>query len=84
MVAYNERITAVPNSEAAYEKYYGYDERIYGGSILPFLKAARKYSGYDISGIMKQLEEKAAWLPKEFPDEFGEFKFDAAGYFAEE
>ena len=83
MVSYSEKITPIPNSEAAYEKYCGYDERIYGASILPFLKAARKYSGYDISGIIKQLEEKTVWLSKEYPSEFGDFKFDAAEYFAE-
>ena len=40
------------------------------------MKAAKKYSDYDISEIAQQIQRKAEWLPQTFPEEFGDFKFD--------
>ena len=41
---------------------------IYGGAIVRFLKAAEKYSGYDISGIKEQVEDKRLWFKNTYPE----------------
>ena len=50
--------------------FTGYDERIYGGIIIDFLKAAEKYSNYDISGIKAQIEDKRHWLKSHYPEDY--------------
>lgn len=84
MVSYNKPIVEVGYSNFSWDKFKGYDERMYGDCILSFLKAARKHSNCDITKIIKMLKEKVEWLPKAFPDEFGDFKFDIDEYFSQE
>lgn len=50
--------------------YKGHDELIYGGMIIDFLLAAEKYSGYDITEIKEQIEDKRLWLKTTFPDAY--------------
>ena len=50
--------------------YVNYDERIYGGIIVEFLEAAEKYSGYDISEIKAQIEDKRLWFKEHYPDDY--------------
>lgn len=52
----------------SFERYTGYDEYIYGSAIVRFLKAAEKYSGYDISGIKAQVEDKRIWFKNTYPE----------------
>lgn len=59
-IAYGGKITQNPASDhlPAYQKYTGWDEGISGNEILCMLKAAEKYSAYDISSFGPQLKEK--------------------------
>ncbi len=81
-ISYNTLISENPEANSIIDMYTGYDERIYGNEILDFLKAAKRHSAYDISGIAQQIQDKADWLPQAFPDEFGTFSFNANEYFA--
>lgn len=66
-ISYNAPI--VPNADSrSFERYTGYDEYIYGGAIVRFLKAAEIYSGYDISGIKEQVEDKRLWFKNTYPE----------------
>ena len=75
-ISYNTLISEKLGKNSIIDAYTGYDERIYGNEILSFLKAARKYSSYDISGIAQMIQEKADWIVQTFPEEYSDFKFD--------
>lgn len=81
-IAYGGKITENEDKSFSSERYVGWDERIWGNEILDVLKGARDYSHYDITEICQQLKEKAEWMRKEFPDEFGpdRWKFDVDEY----
>ena len=81
-ISYSTMINENPEANSIIDMYTGYDERIYGNGILDFLKAAKRHSEYDISGIVQQIQDKADWLPQMFPEEFGTFSFNASEYFA--
>ena len=81
-ISYNTPISENPEVSGFIDAYTGYDERICGNKILRFLKAAKQHSEYDISGMVQQIQDKAQWLPQAFPEEFGNFSFDASEYFA--
>lgn len=81
-ISYNTMISEDPEANSIIDMYTGYDERINGNEILDFLKAAKRHSEYDISGIVQQIQDKADWLPQMFPEEFGTFSFNASEYFA--
>ena len=66
-VSYDKPITHTGDS--VYD-YQGYDELMYGGIIVEFLLAAEKYSGYDITEIKAQIEDKRLWLKVTFPDTY--------------
>lgn len=59
-----------------YERYQGWDERVWGSEIITILCGARKYSGYDIAPFIEKLKWKKEWLQKEYPDEFGLQRWD--------
>ena len=46
------------------------DVSICGNSIIPVVLAAEKYSGYDISGIRRQIEEKRIWYKENCYDDY--------------
>jgi len=75
LVAYGGKIEANPDP-SAFEKYVGFDERVWGNEILDVLKGAEKFSGYDISEIVEQIREKKRILIEKHPDEFGSGKWD--------
>lgn len=76
LISYNTPISENPEVGGIIDVYTGYDERIYGNAILSFLKAARKYSTYDISAIAQMVQGKADWIVQTFPEEYSDFKFD--------
>jgi len=49
--------------------YKGYDDAVSSRLIVDFAKAAGKYSGYDVSDILKEIERKRAWYYKKNPEE---------------
>ncbi len=69
-ISYNDPIVPNPDRSVGFYKYIGFDEYIYGGVIVRFLKAAEKYSGYDISGIKAQIEDKRLWFKETYPDDY--------------
>lgn len=75
-ISYNTPISENPETSGIIDAYTGYDEQIYGNVILSFLKAARKYSAYDISEIAQMIQDKADWIVQTFPEEYSDFKFD--------
>ena len=80
LISYHEPIREVSDGKWFWEKYTGFEITISGNEILWFLKAARKYSGIDISEIAGQIQEKADMLPKKHPHEFKDFRFDVQAY----
>ena len=66
-VSYDRPITHTGDTVMSYK---GHDELIYGGMIIDFLLAAEKYSGYDITEIKEQIEDKRLWLKATFPDAY--------------
>ena len=82
LIAYGGKIT--PNNDFEtypYEKYLGYDERVWGGEILDVLKGARKYSDMDIAPIIEQIKKKQQCFkenhPRDYQSECGNFDADA-------
>lgn len=59
-VSYAQRLTPFTN-ERGYEWYENYDHVLSGSSILPYLDAVEKYSGYDVSDIRSELQRKREW-----------------------
>ena len=86
-IAYGGKIVEVDPQEQGYafEKYAGFDERVWGREIINILKGAQCYSGYDISGFIQQLKDKREWLINKFPEEFGpdRWSFDVDRCFSE-
>ena len=86
-VAYGGKIQedASLGGTSAFEKYSGFDERVWGNEILGILKGAQLHSNYDISDIIQQLNEKKEWPAKKHPKEFGpnKWSFDVEGYFSD-
>ena len=85
VVSYTGKIKVIEKRNDAwdYTEYENEDERVYGTEIIDILKGAREYSGIDINPIVKAIEEKAKWLRKTYPEQFGDFKFDAKKTFSE-
>ena len=53
-----------------YWDYVNYDVCICGSDIIPVLLAAEKYSGYDLTEIKKQIEEKRVWYKENCYDDY--------------
>ena len=67
-ISYNDEITPY-ESECGFKWYKGYDEVIGGSLIVTFVEAAKKYSGYDIGDIEKEIERKREFYYKNNPEE---------------
>ena len=80
MVSYNAPIMPHESEGVSLDHYIGWDEHIWGNDMLDFIRAARQYSGYDITPLVKQLQQKADWMSGAFPDEFADFTFDVQAY----
>lgn len=69
-ISYDKPITPNPDRSFGFYKYIDFDEYIYGSVIVSFLLAAEKYSGYDISAIKAQIEDKRLWFKETYPDDY--------------
>ena len=68
---YGGSITEVTDPElSVYEKYQGWNERVWGNEIITILRGARKYSGYDIEPFIEKLKWKKEYMQTDFPDPF--------------
>ena len=78
LISYGGKIKAKPEKAQGtyFEKYQGWDESVWGREILTMLKAAEKYSDYDIRPFAPQLKAKIRMLKQNHPEEFGTFDFD--------
>ena len=59
-ISYNDEITPVELSNG-FHWYTGYEHVLDGPIIHQFVVAAAQYSGYDVTEISKQLDEKQSW-----------------------
>lgn len=66
-ISYNQPIVKVPREESIY-RCVGFNEVICGGNIVRFVKAAEKYSGYDITQIKEEIERKRVWFKESYPE----------------
>jgi len=64
------------------EEYTGWDECVWGSEILDILKAAEKYSGYDIYPIAEQIKQTVSERKRQCPGEFRYSDFDFADWLA--
>ena len=72
LIAYGGKITESSDPELSkFERYQGWDERVWGSEIVTILRGARKYSGYDITPFIEKLKWKKEYMREEFPNEFG-------------
>ena len=68
-ISYKDKISENPDVND-WERYIGWDERVWGSEIIDILKGAQQFSNYDIASFIEQLKEKVEWLKKEYPEEF--------------
>ena len=69
LISYGGSITEVTDPElSAYERYQGWNKRVWGNEIITILRGARKYSGYDIRPFIEKLKWKKEYMQTEFPD----------------
>ena len=66
-ISYNDEIVPYTD-EYDFSWFKGYDELVHGALIPAFVDAAEKYSGYDVSEIMKEIEKKREWFYERNPD----------------
>lgn len=77
LISYGGKITETSDSNSSpYERYQGWDERVWGNEIITILRGARKYSGYDIEPLIEKLKWKKAYMQREFPDQFDPERWD--------
>lgn len=73
LVSYRDKITQDPNKGTGVFSFLGYDERIWGSTILYFLRALKEYSpSVDSLSVIEQIKKKQAYLQKKYP----EFNYD--------
>ena len=71
LIAYGGSITELSDSNLSpYERYQGWNERVWGNEIITILRGARKYSGFDIQPFIEKLKWKKEYMQTEFPDPF--------------
>lgn len=49
--------------------YHGYDALLWGGMIVEFIRAIRKWNSYDIEPIAKEVKKKEAFFLEKYPEE---------------
>lgn len=71
LISYGGSITETSNPNiSTYERFQGWDERVWGNEIITILRGARKYSGFDIAPFIEQLKQKKEYIIAEFPDPY--------------
>ncbi len=83
MISYHGEIVVNEAELPSLDAFAGVDEYVWGNEILSIIWGAEKYSGYDISQLIKQIQDKANWMPEAFPHEFSNFTFDVKAYLDE-
>lgn len=71
LISYGKPITELPNkddSRLSVLSRYSYDEFVDGRYMIDILKAAKKYSGFDIELVKQQIHEKMLWLKEHEPE----------------
>lgn len=68
-ISYDKPIVPVPREQSVY-RCEGFDEYIYGWEIVSFINAAQKYSSYDITDILAEIEKKRQWFQKTYPEHY--------------
>lgn len=66
-ISYDKPIIPVPRKQSVLQ-CKGFDEYIYGWEIVNFINAAQKYSDYDITDILAEIEKKRQWFQKTYPE----------------
>ena len=70
-IAYGGSITELSDPNLSpYERYQGWDARVWGNEIITILRGARKYSSYDIQPFIEKLKWKKEYMQAEFPNKF--------------
>lgn len=57
------------SDKPGWDAVQGYDEYVYGYSIIQILKGAYQWSGIDLESFIEALEQKRQWLIMEYPDD---------------
>lgn len=71
LIAYGGHITELDDPNLSlFERYTGWDNRVWGNEIITILRGARKYSGYNIQPFIEKLKWKKEYMQTEFPDPF--------------
>lgn len=55
--------------EHGFVDYQGYDAVIYGGVIVRFIRAVRKFGNYDIEPIAEEVRKKEKYFLEKYPEE---------------
>ena len=80
-VSYDKEIR---EEDTEYGKIHvGYDLKIWGWQIVEFLKAAEKYSNYDITEIKQQIEVKRQTFKEKYPSFYELEVGDRENFFVE-
>jgi len=66
-ISCNEKIEPHESGNGLFH-YKGYDDVLSGHLIVDFVRAAAKYSGYDVSGILKEIVSKREWYYERNPE----------------
>lgn len=68
-ISYHEELTQDP-FDYKFEGFPEYDIHVCGSDIIKILLAAEKYSGFDISEIKNQINEKKNWFRVNYPEDY--------------
>ena len=66
-ISYKDKIEPYENDHGSIW-YRGYDDAVGSWLIVDFAKAAGKYSGYDVSDIIKETKRKQEWFYEHNPE----------------
>lgn len=55
--------------ERGFTDYWDYDALMYGGMILTFIRAIRKYKSYNIEPIAEEVKKKEKFFLEKYPEE---------------
>lgn len=80
MISYTQGQKIEKGDSSLFQEYKGYDVLLWGGIIPDFVAAAKKNSSFDVSVIIRQIQDKLAWLKATYPEDYnsivGDWIFD--------